>query len=65
MDGDVNMVNPDFDIYLSLGVIVKGRTEALKRLIQFAEDDPDLTLVFTKTSGSKLRIVDIEEESKS
>lgn len=54
--------NSDFDIYLSLGIIVKGRTETLKRLIKHIESNPDITLVFTKISGNKLRIVDVNEE---
>jgi len=53
------VTNPDFNIYLSLGVIVKGKTESLEKLIKFIEDNTDLTLVFTKISGNKLRIVDV------
>ena len=55
-------VDPNFDIYLSLGIIVKGRTDSLKDLIEHINDLSDVTLVFTKTSGSKLRIVETGEE---
>jgi len=55
------MVNTDFDLYFSLGIVVKGRTEPLKELIKYIESLPDVNLVFTKTSVGKLRIVDIEE----
>jgi len=58
------VINPDFDIYLSLGIIVKGRTDELKRLIEYIEEDTDLTLVFTKTSGGKLKIIDSSSEEK-
>ena len=58
------VTNPDFNIYLSLGVIVKGKTESLEKLIEFIENDTDLTLVFTKISGNKLRIIDVTEENK-
>jgi len=58
------VINPDFDIYLSLGIIVKGRTDELKKLIEYIEEDTDLTLVFTKTSGGKLKIIDSSSEEK-
>jgi len=58
------VTNPDFNIYLSLGVIVKGKTESLEKLIEFIENNTDLTLVFTKISGNKLRIIDVTEENK-
>ena len=58
------VVNPDFDIFLSLGIIVKGRTVSLKKLLDYIEDETDLTLVFTKTSGGKLKILDASETEK-
>jgi len=54
----------DFDIYFSLGLIVRGRTDSLKDLIEYIKENPELTLVFTKTSVGKLRIVETEDNKK-
>ena len=52
----------NFDIYLTLGLIVKGTPDSLKKLIDYAESEPNLKLIFTKTSGDNLRI---EESPKN
>ena len=52
----------NFDIYLTLGLIVKDAPDSLKKLIDYAKSEPSLKLIFTKTSGDNLRI---EESPKN
>ena len=51
-----------FDIWMTMGVIVAGRTRHLELLLTQIKNNPDLKLVFTKPSGGKLTIVDKEED---
>jgi len=52
------MTNPDFDVYVTLGIIIKGRVDSLKDLIAQIEEDDKYRLIFTKTSAGRLTIVD-------
>lgn len=45
-----------FDIWMTLGIIVGGRTRHLELLLSQIKNNPDLRLVFTKTSAGKLTI---------
>jgi len=45
-----------FDIWMTLGIIVAGRTRDLELLLSQIKNNPDLRLVFTKTSAGKLTI---------
>lgn len=51
-----------FDIWLTMGFIVGGRTRHLELLLTQIENNPDLKLVYTKTSGGKLTIIEREEK---
>ena len=45
-----------FDVWITLGVVIGGRTRHLELLLSQIKNDPDLKLVYTKTSGGKLVI---------
>lgn len=45
-----------FDIWLTMGIVVAGRTRHLELLLSQIKNNPDLKLIFTKTSGGKLTI---------
>ena len=47
-----------FDIYMSLGIIIRGDVDELKLLMEQIKANSKLQLVFTKSSASRLRIID-------
>ena len=51
-----------FDIWINMGVVVGGRTRHLEMLLTQIKHDENLKLVYTKTSGGKLEIVEKKEE---
>ena len=50
-----------FDIW-TLGVVVGGRTRHLELLLSQIKNNPDLRLVYTKTSAGKLTIKEVGGE---
>ena len=51
-----------FDIWITLGVVVGGRTRHLELLLSQIKNNPDLRLIFTKTSAGKLTIKEADRE---
>ena len=49
-----------FDIWMTLGVIVGGRTRHLEIFLSQIKNNPDLKLVYTKTSAGKLTIKEVD-----
>lgn len=45
-----------FDIWMNLGVVMGGKTRHLELVLTQLKNDPELKLVFTKTSGGRLII---------
>ena len=50
--------NSDFEISITLGLILKGTADDLQGLLNYITAHPELFLVFKRTSGGKLTIVD-------
>jgi len=48
--------NDPFDIWMNLGLVIGGRTRHLELLLAQIKNNKDLKLVYTKTSGSRLKI---------
>lgn len=61
----INKIKEDddpFDIWLTMGIIVGGRTRHLELFLTQVKNNPDLKLVYTKTSGGKLEIVEKKDD---
>lgn len=54
-----------FDIWMTLGVVVAGRTRHLELLLSQVKNNPDLKLIFTKTSAGKLTIKEVDRGVES
>lgn len=50
-----------FDIWVNLGIVIGGKTRHLEFLLTQIKQNPNLKLVYTKTSGSKLKIVERDD----
>ena len=51
-----------FDIWMTMGVLIGGRTRHLELLLTQIKNNPDLKIVFTKTSVGKLTIKEVDAD---
>jgi hypothetical protein len=49
---------PNFDLYITLGMVIKGKASDLQQLLDDIKTYP-VTVIFTKTSAGKLEITEI------
>jgi hypothetical protein len=47
-----------FNVHLTLGLVVRASTSDLQSILDFVKENQNIFLVYTKTSGGKLKIVE-------
>lgn len=47
-----------FNVHLTLGIVARGTSRDLQAVLDYIKDNPDIFLVYTKTSGGKLKLVE-------
>lgn len=52
------MTTNQFDVPITMGLVVKSNTKDLQELLDFISERPSIFLVYKKTSGGKLRLVE-------